>query len=195
MNSISNQTLLTILEISKILGPAIITGLLAYMLAKAQFKNSLHQLDLANELKARMTMFDYYQARINEANNAFSTFSEKLTKLETFVMSASVEELGSYGVNNFWKDFNNLHHFLLTLSFRETRSDFEELSPNEKDATMEMKIAEIEKVLSNLARANDRVETLNITARLRELHAIHLYCLHCQLEKYGVSVFDKYLKS
>jgi len=62
-----------IVEISKILGPAIITALVGYKVGKSQIEVKLRELEKTHAYSASEKLFSYYQNREKELNEAYNS--------------------------------------------------------------------------------------------------------------------------
>ena len=67
-----------IVEISKILGPAIITALVGYKVGKSQIEVKLRELEKTHAYSASEKLFSYYQNREKELNEAYNSINKDM---------------------------------------------------------------------------------------------------------------------
>ncbi len=67
-----------IVEIAKILGPAIITALVGYKVGKSQIEVKLRELEKAHSYSASEKLFDYYQNREKELNESYNSINKDM---------------------------------------------------------------------------------------------------------------------
>jgi hypothetical protein len=68
-------------ELGKILGPAIITGLSSYLIARNQFKTKELELTGQSEIKGKELLFNAYQKRIERISNVDKDFGDLISRI------------------------------------------------------------------------------------------------------------------
>ena len=67
-----------VVEIAKILGPAIITALVGYKVGKSQIEVKLRELEKTHAYSASEKLFGYYQNREKELNEAYNSINKDM---------------------------------------------------------------------------------------------------------------------
>ena len=67
-----------IVEVFKILGPAIITAIVMYKIGKKQLEVKLRELEKSHAYSASEKLFDYYQNREKELNESYNSINKDM---------------------------------------------------------------------------------------------------------------------
>ncbi len=139
------------LEISRTLGPAVITALVSIALFRYQLKMKTAEIRGNSELKARELIFESYQKRIERISNGANEIGNAFGKLVPHMKELSNDEVTT-GIVYFVK-----------LTIDVFKEEFEELSEElEKSGLSKRKPRQIEFVKSTLSTKLDPVESINI---------------------------------
>ena len=171
----------------KILGPAIITGLVAYKAGKLQLELKIKELYKSNEFKAREKIFEFHKSKLDENSSAMSALSSGLGQVAGMTLADRENEMKFNGFVNGLINVNLLslpHEFLnVEQEFEKYNNEFHE----EKKHIGELKIrlGEIKKPES----PEDALYAIN------ELIIIYGYlgrCIRSLIEKEALNIFKPY---
>ena len=178
----------------KILGPALITGLVGYYSAKIQLmaklkelETKLKELDKNNEFKAREHYFNYYKEQQKEITGPADT--HQITSLTNLLYSSSQDGLSKEEKVSF-QDLSN--HIIK--SSKETKAQFESRNMD--------KIPEYKPLYDKLVKELDTVNSLQrecqeevkeeLIKGVRDLQMSFGLCIHMIEQRNMEECFGKY---
>ena len=176
----------------KILGPAMITALLAYLIAKAQMSHKLKELDNTHDFSARKYLFNHYKERGQQLHKKYKELNNSLSNLMGFTIGYTLTD--KENEKEFMRRMAEVIRSYSTLTPMDLRITKKEMKKNELQDTSEF--GELDSYIEKVRSFNQN-DTLSAVQKnivtLLEIYAHLYYCQQLLLEKEGDKIFQKYL--
>jgi hypothetical protein len=183
-------TLEVISDAIKILGPALITGFIAYKTGRAQHELHLKELDKSNEYKAREKLFDFHKSKLEENNTSMAGLANELGQFAG--MTAAQIEDDSY-LDKFVR--GHLSTYIENLPFQIAHIKKEMSNyPGEFSQEYERMVS-FEKSVLNLKTPSNSDEVLNLIHELYKVYGFLGHCIRVITEVEASKIFEPYLKN
>jgi hypothetical protein len=183
-------TLDVISDAIKILGPAAITGLVAYKAGRAQHELHLKELDKSNEYKARERLFDFHKGKLDENKAAMSSLANELGQ---FAGMTAADLKDDSKLNQFVR--GHLSTYIDNLPFEVSHIKKEmQLYPGKFDQEDE-RMKDIETSIQQIKKPTDPTEVLETIHELFKIYGFFGHCIRMLIEFEAGNIFEPYLKN
>lgn len=171
----------------KILGPAIITGLVAYKAGKLQLELKIKELYKTNEFKAREKIFEFHKSKLDENSSAMGALTSGLGQFAGMTLADREDEMK---FNGFVNGLINVHLLSLPHEFYNVESEFEKYAGEFQEEKRH--IGELRKKLQNLNKPESPEEALCIINELLTIYGYLGRCIRSLIEKEALNIFKPY---
>jgi len=183
-------TLEVVSDAIKILGPAIITGFIAYKTGRSQHELKLKELDKTNEYKAREKIFDFHKGKLEENKAVMANLGNELGQYAGMT-AADLEDDSK--MSQFVR--GQLSSYIDNLPFEISHIKKEmELYPGKFDQE-EKRMKEIEGSVQKLKKPTNSNEVLDVIRELYRIYGFLGHCIRMLIEFEAGNIFDPYLKN
>lgn len=170
-------------DVLKILGPAIITGVVGYFAGKAQLEIKIHELEKSNEFKAKEKIFDYLKEKLSKSH-------ESLAELEgSFGQIAGMsDEDDTYEDNKFI--YSQVANYVENLPY-EIRNIRKGLNSYKENYTDELELVDkLEENYINIKVPTDHETLLNTINELIKAHRLIIHCFNALVENQAMQIMN-----
>jgi len=174
----------------KILGPALITGFIAYKTGRSQHELQLKELQKSNEYKAREKLFDFHKGKLEENNASMAVLANELGQFAGMT-AAQIES--ETNLDKFVRGHLSTYIDNLPFQFSHIKKEMDKY-PNEFDQEYE-RMAVIEKTALNFAAPKSSAEVLDLINELYKVYSFLGHCIRILIEVEASSIFEPYLKN
>lgn len=171
----------------KILGPAAITGVLAYKTGKAQHDLRIKELEKNNEFKAREKLFDFHKGKLEENKEALANLANEMGQFAGMTAADRNDELK---INEFVNGFISTYIDNLPFAIDHIQNEMK-LYPGELEQEKE-KLKEIAKASKKLTKPEVPGDVQSTITELMRIYSFLGHCIRMLIEKEAVEIFKPY---
>ena len=182
----------------KILGPALITGLIAYWTARIQYKSKLEEITGNQQFKSRELLLDYYKKKIDDANKSSEDLNKSLGKILGFAAALNLDEDITDHPHNLNKimphlSFVELHIRSCDFEIKTTLRDMEGI--NLKNSEEFSKLVKYQEIATSLTHSQEFDKVKANIFKLLEIYSFIARCSQLVLESQIQRLFSHYIKN
>jgi len=181
------------LDAIKIIGPAAITAIATYKIAKSQYEHKLVEIKHSNELEARKSLFDWLKERHEKLKKEYEKLSNALGEAVGFVAGAGVddsEEIQS--AVSFYSDLVAFHSRITPFEIDISLKDMDK--HGFKDSAEYKRLAGYRDTVSKLKSQSDFEQLKKDAFYLLEVYSLLLICNQTVIDEQMHGLFSKYIK-
>lgn len=174
----------------KILGPAIITGLVAYKVGQFQLELKLKEITKNNEFKAREKVFEFHKTKLEENSKAMESLGNALGQFAGISLADYDDALKFRSLVN---GLIMVHLVSLPYEFYNVESEFEKY--NSEFEREKLRVEELKQQFSKLNRPETTEEALSVINELFVIYGFLGRCIRILIEKEALNIFSTYTKN
>lgn len=172
----------------KILGPAIVTGVVAFKTGKSQHILKLKELDKNNEFKAREKIFAYHREKIEENKVAVGHLGNELGQISGMLLGGGEEDAD---LSEFMNGYISVYLDKLPFDMALVKKEME-LYPKEFEEE-KVKIRKLSESIEGLKKPTDARSIHHVVTELLRTYHFLGHCIRLLIEKEAMEVFRPYV--
>lgn len=177
----------------KILGPAIITAVVAYKVSKAQSELRLKEIEKGHQFRAREHLFRYYKERQTQLSEDYTKLSNSLE--EDLGFAAGYTESNEVKASGLVRTMANYIEMYSSVTLTEIGITMRDMDKNALDVTPEYeRLKSCKDKISNLAKEKNFPTLQKNMLTLVEVYRILQFCNQMLLQRQVEKMFHKYLE-
>lgn len=180
-------TVNAVLEIAKILGPAIITAIVGFRAGQLQLKQRIYELEKGNEYKARETIFNFHREKLEKTDESLASLNSAMGTLSGMALADQKDE-------KFITQFVSTHltPYIQGLEFNLSHV-YDELLKHKDHLPREIKL--ISGYLDDVCEIvvpTSHVSVQETIVKLIEIYGHCSHCIRCIVELEALDIFSPY---